>query len=333
MTFSSATIEIDNVAALEAAVASGAMVPTQISARAPKGKIFAADLGSSIVTNATMDADYSVSGAMSETQVTFGWVLESDASQILTRDVIPGDFAIHPAGAQHDARHVSKLAYVAMTSDMERLRAIADFEGIHLDWSMFDLSSMYRPSPQWAQFSVQFAQQNLTSLETMPKVFLTDTLGSSKARKMLVDDMIRLLLHSLVQSDLAEIETQPISLMGRKIVRDAQQVLAENAEHKLDMDDLCEIAGVSKRTLFRAFQSYVGMSPARYIKLYRLSRAHIELCHSNKRDTQVGLVAYKWGFHHFGRFAADYRAIFNQSPSDTLKGPVLNGGKDDHHFA
>ena len=33
----------------------------------------------------------------------------------------------------------------------------------------------------------------------------------------------------------------------------------------------------------------------------------------------VAEVAMSWGFNHLGRFSADYRRSFGESPSDTLR--------------
>jgi AraC-like DNA-binding protein len=36
-------------------------------------------------------------------------------------------------------------------------------------------------------------------------------------------------------------------------------------------------------------------------------------------DTTVTAVARKWGFGHYGRFAADYQRRFGRKPSETLR--------------
>jgi AraC family ethanolamine operon transcriptional activator len=44
-----------------------------------------------------------------------------------------------------------------------------------------------------------------------------------------------------------------------------------------------------------------------------------ELRDANPATTQVQDVAARWGFWHLSHFASDYRAMFGELPSDTLR--------------
>jgi AraC family ethanolamine operon transcriptional activator len=95
-------------------------------------------------------------------------------------------------------------------------------------------------------------------------------------------------------------------------------------EHKLAADiiptiaDICASVGVSERTLQYAFRSYVNMPPLAYLRLCRLNRVRATLLTSNPQSTTVTAVAMRFGFLHLGRFALDYKQVFNESPSVTL---------------
>lgn len=82
--------------------------------------------------------------------------------------------------------------------------------------------------------------------------------------------------------------------------------------------DLCRTAGVSERTLQYAFRRYVGLSPLAYLRLCRLNRARAVLLASDPQAATVTAVAMQVGFTHFGRFAHDYKCVFDESPSTTL---------------
>ena len=53
--------------------------------------------------------------------------------------------------------------------------------------------------------------------------------------------------------------------------------------------------------------------------LHELFNVRRELWESDPLTTKVNDVASLWGFWHMGQFAADYRKLFNELPSETLK--------------
>jgi AraC family ethanolamine operon transcriptional activator len=77
---------------------------------------------------------------------------------------------------------------------------------------------------------------------------------------------------------------------------------------------------VGERTLEIVFRESYGLTPVRYLKLRRLEgtrRALTRTEHGNVTD-----VALEFGFWHLGHFAADYKALFGEAPSQTLRRSV-----------
>lgn len=101
-------------------------------------------------------------------------------------------------------------------------------------------------------------------------------------------------------------------------VRKAIDFLHGSVGEPVTIGELANAAGVSSRCLQLAFRDQFGCSPLQYLKRLRLDLAHFEL-QKRKTETSVADVAYGLGFNHLGRFAAEYRAAFGQSPSATLK--------------
>jgi AraC-like DNA-binding protein len=85
------------------------------------------------------------------------------------------------------------------------------------------------------------------------------------------------------------------------------------------MSELCETANVSERTVQKAFQDIMGMSPLTFLHRLRLHRAREELRKANSDTTTVTEVATNWGFWHFGEFSRAYKNCFGEVPSRTLK--------------
>jgi AraC-like DNA-binding protein len=83
--------------------------------------------------------------------------------------------------------------------------------------------------------------------------------------------------------------------------------------------DLALVAGVSIRSLQESFRRYIGMPPMTYLRQVRLARVHEDLRHGGPALHTVTEIAYRYGFTHMGRFAAEYRAQYGVSPRDTLR--------------
>ena len=102
-------------------------------------------------------------------------------------------------------------------------------------------------------------------------------------------------------------------------VRRVEEHLLHDLAFPQTVDDLCSVAGTSRRTLEYAFRDYFGTSPKKFIKALRLNAARNDLLRGHTDSSQVVEIASGWGFSHMGQFAADYRHLFGETPSDTLR--------------
>jgi AraC family ethanolamine operon transcriptional activator len=87
----------------------------------------------------------------------------------------------------------------------------------------------------------------------------------------------------------------------------------------LTVRELSKAALVSSRTLEYAFREYYGIGPKTYLLALRLDGARHELLAADHGSTTVQEVASRRGFWHMSQFALDYRRLFGDLPSDTLK--------------
>lgn len=105
-----------------------------------------------------------------------------------------------------------------------------------------------------------------------------------------------------------------------EIVRQARLHVARNAGEALQVEDLCRLTRVSRRSLQRCFTQVIGVTPVQYLRLTRLSNARRMLLDSAS-DQRIQDVLAKLGIWHASRFAADYRSLFGELPSETLRQP------------
>jgi AraC family transcriptional regulator, ethanolamine operon transcriptional activator len=102
-------------------------------------------------------------------------------------------------------------------------------------------------------------------------------------------------------------------------VRFCEEYVRQNVDSNPTLYDLSKISGLRVRSLINAFQAVTGMSPMAYLKRRRLQSVRQTLLLSDKSRTRIIDVAANWGFWHMGHFASDYRAMFGESPSETLR--------------
>ena len=88
---------------------------------------------------------------------------------------------------------------------------------------------------------------------------------------------------------------------------------------RVSIAELCLILRVSQRALNYAFVSQVGESPNRYLKLRRMNQARQRLRESCPAETSVTAITSELGFFEAGRFAVEYKQIFGERPSTTLR--------------
>ena len=87
--------------------------------------------------------------------------------------------------------------------------------------------------------------------------------------------------------------------------------------------ELCAQLRVSRRMLQYCFQEFYGMTPVAYLRAIRLNGVRRALREGARvKAVSVQDVAAAWGFWHLSQFSADYRKLFGERPSDTLRDAI-----------
>ncbi|WP_153108726.1 helix-turn-helix domain-containing protein [Propionivibrio limicola] len=102
-------------------------------------------------------------------------------------------------------------------------------------------------------------------------------------------------------------------------VRRIREYITENADAGVNVPELCRQFHMSRRTLQYSFEEVTGLSPTAYIRNIRLNGARRELRRLQRGDRSVSEIALDGGFSHFGQFSQDYRQLFAELPSATLR--------------
>jgi AraC-like DNA-binding protein len=128
--------------------------------------------------------------------------------------------------------------------------------------------------------------------------------------------MVRLLLaHRHNFSD--RLRDEP-ARANRSLIDFVEAYIESHWDEPLDLEKIAALARVSVRSIFREFSESGRGSPGQFTKQVRLHHA-AELLRQPDAKTSVLAVAFKCGFGNLGRFAADYRRVTGELPSDTLR--------------
>jgi transcriptional regulator GlxA family with amidase domain len=84
----------------------------------------------------------------------------------------------------------------------------------------------------------------------------------------------------------------------------------------VEIGDLARVTNVNYRTLLRAFERYLKISPKRYLKLRQINAVYHAIRRSGGRQALGDILACN-GVSEFGRFAGEYKVVFNELPSAT----------------
>jgi AraC-like DNA-binding protein len=129
------------------------------------------------------------------------------------------------------------------------------------------------------------------------------------------------LIYALVQC----LSAGPVGADGDSAVQQTrlmarfEQMVIAHPRQSLSVSDICSALGVAPRTLRDRCHKHLGIGPNRYGRLYRLLLARRALRGGDPGTVRVSQVAGEYGFKGPSRFAASYRALFDEAPSATLQ--------------
>ncbi|BFM49172.1 helix-turn-helix domain-containing protein [Marinomonas sp. THO17] len=173
-------------------------------------------------------------------------------------------------------------------------------------------------------YAAQAEKNNMTGL-------LNSLLDPQKTSPFLHYSGIQSSIHDTILQSVIDLsdhqhEVHLTPMAQKKLVDRAREYVLSCTEAAPSILELCSILGTSRRKLQYCFQQTLGINPIAYLRLIRLNAAHRELCQADGQ-TSVQDIASKWGFMHLSRFAAEYRTLFDELPSQTLKNAHMNCAK------
>jgi AraC family ethanolamine operon transcriptional activator len=248
--------------------------------------------------------------------VPFGVVISQRGDVSFCGIPVDGRWLIQAGGGSWDARISERLTYAALVFERRGFSAAAE-------------SLIGRPvEPAWLESGLRGADpravtsmrrwliETLKCLEAQPSLLRAPELP----RGLAADALARVV--GALDSGASVPERLPRPSRRRAAVRLVEELLSSRPGWVPTIPDLCAATGVSQRTLEYAFREHVGVTPARYLRLWRLNAVRRELRKASPASTRVTDVALRFGFGELGRFAGEYRTLFGETPSATLRRPL-----------
>ncbi|SLN67268.1 transcriptional regulator EutR [Roseovarius albus] len=183
-------------------------------------------------------------------------------------------------------------------------RSLAQSIGMDLPDS-FDTSFKFQIANKMNRLTDLYVKLN--SLLSSPSVCWTKDLEQEIALNVL----------DLIKDDVVHSDKSSLSSRQKAMYR-AIDYMKENYETALPIADLCKEVGASWRTLDRAFKENFGIGPKAYFNQMRLNWVRYTLLKENECDT-IFEAANHYDFWHMGQFAKDYKRLFGELPSETMK--------------
>lgn len=103
------------------------------------------------------------------------------------------------------------------------------------------------------------------------------------------------------------------------ILRRIERFWQDHRTEPFDLATLCRETGRSSRVIQYTFKELFGVGPRAWFEIMKLNEARRELAAARDATATISDVALRWGFAHLGRFSRDYRRLFGEMPSQTLR--------------
>lgn len=144
--------------------------------------------------------------------------------------------------------------------------------------------------------------------------------ADAAAARVAEEELMAILLHAIESS--SRLQDRPMGRprypRGRVLAR-ALELIEASSGQPLLLQDLCRVTCVSERTLRNVFHEYFNVGPMRLMKVRQLQEIHTALQAADRSAETVADIATRFGVWDFSSFARNYRALYGETPSRTLR--------------
>jgi AraC-like DNA-binding protein len=228
------------------------------------------------------------------------------------RVVAPGDIVVNDAYAMH-RRTEAPCRWGAMSLTPDDLavagRAIAGRE-----LTAPSHAHIVRPSPSLMARLLSLHERAGRLARTAP-----EKLAHPQVSRALDQALVHAMVMCLTEGE--PVAEGAGSHRHSAIIAKLDEILAENQGEPVYLAEICAATGATERTLRACCHEHLGMGVIRYLWLRRMHIAHRALEQATPTTATVTEIATECGFWELGRFSVEYRALFGETPSQSLRRP------------
>ena len=278
----------------------------QLGKGAFRADLFSVSLGKGILDRGHYSRSVLTEGTFSQENMTFGFIHKANAEGHLNGEVMQQhDILLSDEGGPldyHLAPHSLWSSFQFKHNDLLKT-------GIKLPKSS---STIYRLGEEM-QKNFSFKLEGVFKyLEGTNKA-----LSPSINQNMLYNHILEIYAHTLNHiTSITDLKRSESDLLAKKIYH----YIHDNADEPIQMIHLTELIGKSERTVERIFKKYFNLSPYTYLKIHRLNRIRNSLMQAdNPSAVNITYIAMENGFMQMGYFCGEYKKMFGETASETLK--------------
>jgi AraC-like DNA-binding protein len=227
-------------------------------------------------------------------------------------DMMPADIVVIPPLADHHGVHCGASSYANIRLDPRELPQLFGGDPWLSDAANWQEKNRFRANPDVGPVAGQGLSRLVHHLARRTGV-LPDGVAEFW-RRMIVEYMTMTISSSVPADQGGHLAS------ATRLVRSVEDYLQATGDRPLHISEICCKLGLSRRSLHRAFHEVFGIGPLTFLRQKRLCAAHSSLKQSSPELTTVAQVALEHGFIELGRFSQYYRAMFGETPSQTLAG-------------
>lgn len=244
---------------------------------------------------------------------TIGVPVELDGNGWFSGEIFDLDAIISLKGGDElDFRTPRRHDILAVTTDAKALFAYAlQVDHRDLEAELAGHQILHAEPAQAARLR-ELLTTVMSSLRATPAL-----LKHAQTRKALEQAVFAAIVDSLTPE--TRTRTAPSGRARKIVVERAREFMRNHIEEPITVADLCVELRVSRRTLQYSFQDVLKLNPVKFLRALRLNGVRRALKQADPARDTVADIAARWGFWHLSHFAADYRAMFAELPSDTLR--------------